>query len=541
MKKMVVNYTMTSMYLLVILVCAVIIITVDAFPSTVDGPFTPVTAPLDPNLNPVAFDLPESDPSFVQPNWKFLPEQISVSLSYNSDSVWISWVTTGCCEEDSLPLDPNSVQSIVQYREFNARTSNKHATGHSIVYNQQYNALKKNYTSGIIHHVQLTGLKPNTLYQYRCGDPSLSAMSRDYYFRTMPKSTSESYPHRIIVAGDLGLTYNTSTVLTHILSNHPDLVVLIGGFSYADTYLANKTKLNCSSCQCDHNGTGSGCDSCYNSRESYQPRWDYWGRFMEPLTANVPTMMVAGEHEIEPHTDDNLSFVAYSSRFAFPSNESGSFSPLYYSFNTGGAHFIVLNAYTPYDYSSDQYIWLENDLRNTNRSETPWVVATWSLPWYSTFRGHYREGESMRINLEDLLYSYQVDIVFNSQVDAYERSNRVYNYTLDQCGPVYITIGAGGAGKLETEHVDDPGNCPDHSHGSCSWFNFTLGPVNDELCPLNQPDYSANRESSFGVGMLEVKNETHVLWSWNRNQNLYNLAGDVIYIVRQPDICSVYN
>ncbi|KAG2311558.1 hypothetical protein Bca52824_023115, partial [Brassica carinata] len=165
-----------------------------------------------------------------------------------------------------------------------------------------------------------------------------------------------------------------------------------------------------------------------------------------------------------------------ASRFAFPSNESGSFSPLYYSFNAGGAHFIVLNAYTPYDYSSDQYIWLENDLRNTNRSETSWVVATWSLPWYSTFRGHYREGESMRINLEDLLYSYQVDIVFNSQVDAYERSNRVYNYTLDQCGPVYITIGAGGAGKLETEHVDDPGNCPDHSHGSCSWFNFTLGP-----------------------------------------------------------------
>lgn len=66
--------------------------------------------------------------------------------------------------------------------------------------------------------------------------------------------------------------------------------------------------------------------------------------------------------------------------------------------------------------AADQYIWLENDLRNTNRSETPWVVATWSLPWYSTFRGHYREGESMRINLEDLLYSYQVDIVFNSQV-----------------------------------------------------------------------------------------------------------------------------
>lgn len=170
-------------------------------------------------------------------------------------------------EEDSEPLDPNSAQSIVQYGEFNARTRNNHATGHSLVYNQQYpgeNGLK-NYTSGIIHHVQLTGLKPNTLYRYRCGeDPSSSAMSREYYFRTMPKSTSEDYPRRIVVAGDLGLTYNTSTVLTHILSNHPDLVVLIGGFSYADTYLANKTKLVCTSCYCN--------------RETYQPRWDYWGR-----------------------------------------------------------------------------------------------------------------------------------------------------------------------------------------------------------------------------------------------------------------------
>lgn len=184
-------------------------------------------------------------------------------------------------EEDSAPLDPNCVQSIVQYREFDVRsTINKNATGHSIVYTQQYpseNGLK-NYTSGIIHHVQLTGLKPNTLYRYRCGDLSLSAMSKEYYFRTMPKSTSENYPHRIVVAGDLGLTYNTSIVLTKILSNHPDLVVLIGGFSYADTYLANNTKLDCSSCHCEKNGTSSNCGSCYSSRETYQPRWDYWGR-----------------------------------------------------------------------------------------------------------------------------------------------------------------------------------------------------------------------------------------------------------------------
>jgi hypothetical protein len=38
---------------------------------------------------------------------------------------------------------------------------------------------------------------------------------------------------------------------------------------------------------------------------------------------------------------------------------------------------------------------------------------------------------------------------------------------------------------------------------------------------------------------LQVKNETHALWTWHRNQDMYNNAGDEIYIVRQPDRCPV--
>ena len=77
-----------------VIFASTVTIIVHGFPSTLDGPLNPVTAPLDPNLNPIAFDLPESDPSFVKPISEFLlPEQISVSLSYSFDSVWISWVT----------------------------------------------------------------------------------------------------------------------------------------------------------------------------------------------------------------------------------------------------------------------------------------------------------------------------------------------------------------------------------------------------------------------------------------------------------------
>lgn len=112
------------------------------------------------------------------------------------------------------------------------------------------------------------GLKPGRLYYYRCGDPSIPAMSSLYSFVTMPVSGPRSYPGRIAIVGDLGLTYNTTSTISHLISNKPDLVLLIGDVTYANLYLTN--------------GTGSDCYSCSFSQtpihETYQPRWDYWGR-----------------------------------------------------------------------------------------------------------------------------------------------------------------------------------------------------------------------------------------------------------------------
>jgi hypothetical protein len=73
----------------------------------------------------------------------------------------------------------------------------------------------------------------------------------------------------------------------------------------------------------------------------YFSSWNYYGifvgRYMQPLVSNVPIMVVEGNHEIEQQAE-NQTFVAYSSRFAFPSEESGSSSTFYYSFNAGGIH-----------------------------------------------------------------------------------------------------------------------------------------------------------------------------------------------------------
>lgn len=62
-------------------------------PSTLDGPFEPVTVPFDESLRGNAVDLPDSDPRVKRRVKGFEPEQISISLSANYHSVWISWIT----------------------------------------------------------------------------------------------------------------------------------------------------------------------------------------------------------------------------------------------------------------------------------------------------------------------------------------------------------------------------------------------------------------------------------------------------------------
>lgn len=60
--------------------------------------------------------------------------------------------------ENIEPLDPTTVGSIVQYGRF-GKPLTRQAAGYSLVYSQLYpfEGLQ-NYTSGIIHHVRITGI-----------------------------------------------------------------------------------------------------------------------------------------------------------------------------------------------------------------------------------------------------------------------------------------------------------------------------------------------------------------------------------------------
>lgn len=113
----------------------------------------------------------------------------------------------------------------------------------------------------------MPGLVPDTLYEYQCGDPSIPAISGVHYFKTL-RSMPGDYPSGVAVVGDLGLTYNTSTTISHMVANHPDLALLVGDLSFADLYHTDGTWSDCGNCLYPENPL----------EETYQPRWDHWGR-----------------------------------------------------------------------------------------------------------------------------------------------------------------------------------------------------------------------------------------------------------------------
>ncbi|KAM0910315.1 hypothetical protein ACQ4PT_014220 [Festuca glaucescens] len=372
------------------------------------------------------------------------PQQVHVS-AVGPDQMRVTWIT-----DDDAPTTVEYGTAPGQY-PFSA-------TGNTTAYSYIM------YHSGNIHDAVVGPLKPSTTYYYRCSsDPS-----REFSFRTPPSGL----PFNFVIAGDLGQTEWTNSTLQHIAAADYDMLLLPGDLSYADLD---------------------------------QPRWDSYGRLVEPLASARPWMVTQGNHEVEKIPLIEHPFKAYNARWRMPydAGASPSGSNLFYSFDVAGGavHVIMLGSYADYDTGSAQHSWLQGDLARIDRGKASFVVALVHAPWYNSNEAHQGEGDAMRDAMEAMLYGARVDAVFAGHVHAYERFSRVFGGKEDQCGPVYVTIGDGGNREGLAEKYIDP-----------------------------QPSTSVYREASFGHGRLQVANATHALWTWHRNDDNEPVVTDQVWI-----------
>jgi len=475
-------------------------------------PGPPVTVPFDQKLRTGSDDIPLDQ--LAKKGGQFEPEQIHLGFA-GQNAVFVSWATHNATivstKSEISPPDLATVASQVQWGTSRSDLSHT-ASGDRTNYIGDYEGAQ--YVSGIFHHVKVEVLQPEVTYFYRCGDAA-KAWSEVMSFK-MPKAVGpESFPQSIGIIGDLGQTYNSSSTLDHLIANDPAVVFLVGDYSYSDHYTPQGKTIKMS---------GPWPTDFVNS---YQPRWDSWGRLTQPAFSQRLLMGLHGNHEVERDLSNN-SFQAYTNRYRYPHIESGSTSPHYYSFDLAGAHVIHAGSYVDFGPGSPQYQWLQQDLAAFSRERTPWLIVNFHAPWYHNYIAHYKEANCHQLAVEEMLHKAGVDMVFTGHVHAYSATNKIFNWTLENCGTHHIVIGDGGnVERLYTKWVDEgPENCPDPATVACPTFQ------GGRFCPDRQPSWSAFREPSFGHGILTLHSATKAVWQWHRNQDGAAVVSHEMHIQR---------
>jgi len=149
--------------------------------------------------------------------------------------------------------------------------------------------------------------------------------------------------------------------------------------------------------------------------------WDAFNRITAEMRAKAEFFPAIGTH------DNNPAF--FFRNFPYLSSRR------WYSVEKGGVHFIILDSQSKLEPGSQQYCWLEADLKSAgNRSGFKAVILHNAV--FSS-GGHEQDPQAVRY-LVPLLERHRVDVVFSGHDHHYERSYRN--------GIYYIVNGGGGAG-----------------------------------------------------------------------------------------------
>lgn len=135
-----------------------------------------------------------------------------------------------------------------------------------------------------------------------------------------------------------------------------------------------------------------------------------WGR-MFSISHPVP-----GNHDYED--DSEVNYFDYWNGAGLLTGRAGERAKGYYSFDLGGWHILALNSQCELvggcEQGSPQYLWLEQDLKN---SPAKCTLAYWHTPVFSSSGRGNRDMKPVFA----LLYDYNAELVLNAHHHIYER------------------------------------------------------------------------------------------------------------------------
>ncbi|EFA77915.1 hypothetical protein PPL_08556 [Heterostelium album PN500] len=339
--------------------------------------------------------------------------------------------------------------------------------------------------SGFVNTAVMSNLNALQQYFYQVGDSQQNLWSPVYNFTTGAGATTFK-PFSFNVFGDMGGGDYMDTV--HNLlenTNRFDWTLHVGDIAYADYSEKDLESGNTKSHSHSHSHVEGGLQSGMLGNMTV---WNEFMKSITPLSSMQSYMVCIGNHDVFYNKS------AYSASWLMPSESP---AQTWYAFDYNGVHFVAISTENSYTYGSEQYTWLENHLQQFRESNPDtWLIAYAHRPFYCTsiiMQWCYGNHTGALFNTYDPLFQkYNVDIFIAGHTHAYERTYPVYENKVmgsfeEPKGTVYIAVGVGG-----------------------NWEG--LDPLFDPF----KPEWSAHRHTYLGYGILNVVNQTHINWEFNR-------------------------
>ena len=306
-----------------------------------------------------------------------------------------------------------------------------------------------------IHEGTLTGLTPNTKYEYRVGY-SNDRRSDWYLLETAGSSVYDVLIYPDSQSGDYS---QWEEIVKSSALRNPRTALYISMGDLVD-----------------------------NGEQAYQ--WRTWLNSIKPLSANVPLATTLGNHEMYTLDWKMREPYAYLNYFGVPPNGNETFNRRYYSYDFGDVHYVVLDTMLYESNHEDnhdthhpdlydvQVQWLRQDLASNMKKWT--VVLMHRDPFQYAFN---RPGANRDVgfNEEGVLFmpifdEFNVDLVLSAHLHSYRNRGHVRNFERDASGPLYILTGIAGDARRPNwkEHPLDVYVAPDREKNN--YMTMTVTP-----------------------------------------------------------------
>jgi acid phosphatase type 7 len=300
------------------------------------------------------------------------------------DQVHLAWVG-----------DPSTTLTVV-WRTLNTATLSKvqYRLLGSTAWLEATGAERTSGTTGKLHQVNLSGLKPSTAYEYRVQADG-GTWSKVYSTRTAPPRGPADFD--VIYFADTGLVgrkdglaTGTQQVVDEIAAINPLLVLPGGDYAYFNS------------------------DKRYGTLEN---TIDAWFNQVQSIASRSPMMPTYGNHEILL----GEGYQPWANRFPTPNGWNNRQA---YSFDIGDVHFI--SVFAPSSLSDAQISWLKNDIATAKAAGRRWIIPYMHVSAFADGTNH-PSNLKLRAQLGPIFEQNGIKLVLSSHDQAYERTYPLAN------------------------------------------------------------------------------------------------------------------